>query len=28
LLDVSGMPTDETVALLEDLRRRGIIALH
>jgi hypothetical protein len=28
LLDLSGMPADETVTLLEDLKRRGIIALH
>lgn len=28
LLDLSGMSPDETLDLLEDLRRRGIIALH
>jgi hypothetical protein len=28
LLDVSGMSHVETLALLEDLRRRGIVALH
>jgi PilZ domain-containing protein len=28
VLDVSGMPAEETLELLEDLRRRGIIALH
>jgi hypothetical protein len=28
LLDVSGMSPQETLDLIEDLRRRGIIALH
>ncbi len=28
VLDVSGMPPEETLELIEDLRRRGIIALH
>jgi PilZ domain len=28
LLDLSGMPPQETLDLIEDLRRRGIIALH
>jgi hypothetical protein len=28
VLDLSGMPAEETLDLLEDLKRRGIIALH
>jgi hypothetical protein len=28
MLDLSGMPAEETLDVLEDLRRRGIIALH
>jgi hypothetical protein len=28
VLDLSGMPAEETLELIEDLRRRGIIALH
>jgi hypothetical protein len=28
LLDLSGMPLRETLDLIEDLRRRGIVALH
>ncbi len=28
VLDLSGMPVDETLDLLDDLKRRGIIALH